>query len=75
MAFEIFKVFPPDRDSPAAELNVRHDGIVDIPAEVSRSNGVLTLTIFQPEGGVAWTYPLDEWTEAVQHAVDALGAG
>ena len=65
-------MFPPDSESPAAQLTVRHDDVVDIPAEVSRSNGVLTLTIFKPEGGVAWTYSVDDWSEAVRRAADAM---
>lgn len=72
MSFEIFKAFPPDRESAVAELNVQHDGIVDIPAEVFREGGELRINIFGREGGVAWQYPLEEWLEALQRAVDVL---
>jgi hypothetical protein len=73
MKFEIFKAFPPDRDDPIVELNVRHDGVVDIPAEISRESGELRITLFAREGGVPWDYPLDAFIEAVQRAVEVLG--
>lgn len=73
MTFEIFKAFPPDRDGPVAEINVRHEGLVDVPAEVYRENGELRIAIFGREGGVAWNYSLDEWVQAVQRAVEVVG--
>lgn len=73
MTFEISKVFPPDRESAVAELNVRHDGVVDIPADVYREDGQLKISIFGREGGVAWEYPLDDWVGAIQRAVEVLG--
>jgi hypothetical protein len=75
MTFEISKVFPPDRESAVAELNVRHDGVVDIPADVYREDGQLKISIFGREGGVAWEYPLDDWVGAIQRAVEVLGDG
>ena len=73
MTFEIFKAFPPDRDSPVAELNVRHEGSVDVPAEVYRENDELRIAIFGREGGVAWNYSLDEWEQAVKRAREVVG--
>ncbi len=73
MAFEIFKAFPPDREGPVAELNVRHDGLVDIPVEIRREKGELRIAIFARKSGVAWDYPLAEFLEAVQKAVESLG--
>ncbi len=73
MTFEIFKAFPPDREGPVAELNVRHDGLVDIPAEIRREEGKLRIAIFAQRSGVAWDYPLDEFLVAVQEAVEVLG--
>lgn len=73
MTFEISKVFPPDRESAVAELNVRHDGGVDIPADVYRENGELRISIFGREGRVAWEYPLDDWLRAIERAVEVLG--
>jgi hypothetical protein len=73
MSIEIFKAFPPDRESAVAELNVRHDGTVDIPAEVFREDGELRINIFRPEGGVAWQYSVDEWVAAIQRAIEVLG--
>lgn len=73
MTFEIFKAFPPDRQTAVAELNVRHDGFVDIPAEVYRDQGELRITLFGREGGVAWQYPLNEWLEAIKQAIEVLG--
>ena len=75
MKFEIFKSFPPDRESAVAELNVRHDGVVDIPAEIYRESGELKITIFGRKSGLAWEYPLDDWVDAVHKAVEALGDG
>ena len=73
MIFEISKGFPPDRESPIAELCVRHDGVVDIPAEVYRENGELTISIFGRKDGVALEYPLHDWLDAIQRAVEVLG--
>jgi hypothetical protein len=73
MAIEIFKAFPPDQDHPIAELQVRHDGIVDIPAEVSGTPGNLKITLFGRNDGVAWKYPLNEFLGAIARAVDVLG--
>ncbi len=75
MTIEIFKAFPPGRETAVAELNVRHDGVVDIPAEVYRENGELKITIFRREGGVAWEYPLEEWLDAIHRAAEALKDG
>jgi hypothetical protein len=74
VAFEISKVFPPDRESAVVQLTVRHPGAVDIPAEVNRENGELRIAIFGRKDGVAWECPLDEWLEAVRRAVEVLGA-
>jgi hypothetical protein len=73
LTFEVFKAFPPDRETAVAELNFRHDGFVDVPAEVFWENGEMRITIFGREGGAAWEYSLREWTEAVQRAMQALG--
>lgn len=72
MTFEISKGFPPDRESPIAELCIRHDGEVDIPAEISRENGELRIFLFGRQGGVAWDYPLEDWLRAIQRAVEVL---
>lgn len=72
MTFEIFKAFPPDHETPVAELNVRHDGVVEIPAEICRENEVLKIKIFGREGGVAWEYSLADWVDAVRRAVECL---
>lgn len=72
MTIEIFKAFPPGRETPVAELTVRHDGVVDVPAEVYRESGELKITIFRPEGGAAWEYPLEEWLDAIHRAVETL---
>ncbi len=73
MEFDIFKAYPPDRDAVVAEVVHRHDGFVDISAEVSHVNGELTITIFGREGGPSWEYPLADWMGAVERAVEALG--
>ena len=73
MNFEIFKAYPPDQDAAVAQVTLRHDGFVDISAEVSRVDGELTITIFGREGGPSWEYPLADWIGAVQRAAEALG--
>jgi len=73
VTIEIFKAFPPDRESTVVELNVRHDGAVDVPAEIYRENGERMIAIFGREGGAAWVYPLDEWVAALHKAAEALG--
>lgn len=72
MKFTICKMFPPDTESDVVELNVLHDGVVDIPAEISRKDGQLYITLFGREGGAAWVYQLDEWVQAINEAVKAL---
>jgi hypothetical protein len=73
MSFEFFKGFPPDRDTPVVELNVRHGDTVDIPAEIRRERGQIRIAIFAREGGIAWDYPVAEWIDAIQRAVVVLG--
>jgi hypothetical protein len=73
MTFEVFKGFPPDREGPVAEICFRHDGMVDISAEISRENGNLSIRLFSREGGVAWEYPLADFLAVVREGVDALG--
>jgi hypothetical protein len=73
LTIEIFKAFPPDRESTVVELNVPHDGVVDVPAEIYRENGERMIAIFGRKGGAAWVYPLDEWVEALHKAAEALG--
>jgi hypothetical protein len=73
LTFKISKAFPPDRDDAVAELLAFHDDGVDAPANIYRQNGELRITIFGAKGDVAWEYPLDEWTEAIQRAIDVLG--
>jgi hypothetical protein len=72
MTLEISKGFPTDSEFPIAEINHRHDGVRDIPAEVRRQNGELWITIFGRTGGPAWEYPLNEWIEALQTAAAVL---
>ena len=71
--FQISKVFPPNRDSPVAELNVHHDGIVDIPAEIYRQDGVLKICLFARAEGVQWEYPLDDFVAAIEEGRAVLG--
>jgi len=73
MTFEIFKAFPPNRETAVAELHVRQDGVIEVPAEVYRSEGQLRIVLFGREGGAAWEYPLSDWMGALERAVDALG--
>jgi hypothetical protein len=73
MTFEIFKAFPPDRDSAIVEVIFRHDGGVDVPAEVYREDGELRIAIFGRQGGVPSEYPLEAWIQAIQRAIEVLG--
>jgi hypothetical protein len=72
MTFELFKAFPPDRESPVVELNVRHEDVVEIPAEIRRENGEFRIILFARQGGAAWDYPVDELIKAVERAVEIL---
>jgi hypothetical protein len=72
MSCEFFKAYPTDRDGPVVELNVRHDGVVDVPAEVRRDGGEVRVAIFAPTGGVAWDYAVDEWLAAIKRATELL---
>ncbi len=73
MTFELFKAFPPDRDSAVVELNVRSGGQVDIPAEVRREGGQLRIAIFGKQEGTVWDYPLEDWMTALTRAAEILG--
>jgi hypothetical protein len=70
---EIFKTFPPDRESAVVELSISHDGFVDILAEIYRENGQRIIAVFGRPGGTAWVYSLDEWVEALRNAAEVLG--
>ncbi len=72
VTFKIFKGFPPDSEGPIAELNVNHDGVVDIPAEIRHERGELRIAIFGRKDGFALDYPLDEFLEAIRKAVEIL---
>jgi hypothetical protein len=72
MTIEISKMFPTDRESPVAELNVRHDGVVDIPAELFRRDGRLLIALFARSGRVQGEYPVDEFVEAIEAGKSAL---
>jgi hypothetical protein len=75
MMLEVFKAFPPDSEGPMAQINLRHDGFVDIPAEIRRENGDLIIRLVARAGGAAWEYPLADFLAVVDKAVDALGSG
>ena len=73
MTFEIFKGFPPDRESAVAEFYDRHDGVVDVPAQLYREDGQLKIAIYGREGGIVWEYSVDDWIGAIEQAVQVLG--
>lgn len=70
--FQIAYIYPPDRDGRVIELNVRHEGSVDIPAEFYKEHGQTMITLFSPADGPAWTYPLADFVAAIDAAVAAL---
>jgi hypothetical protein len=72
--FQIFIAYPPDRDGRVVELNDRHDGTVDIPAEIYRDQGQTMITLFSRTDGPAWTYPLADFVAGIEAAVAALDA-
>jgi hypothetical protein len=72
--FDIFIAYPLDRDGRVAELNVRHDGVVDIPAEVYRDGDQTMVTLFSRREGPAWTYPVADFVAAIHAAVSAIDA-
>jgi hypothetical protein len=72
MTFRIFVVYPPDREGRVAQLTVEHEDMVDIPAELSREDGELTISLFSRSDGVAWEYRLSEFLAAIDAGVAAL---
>ena len=74
MTIDVFKTFPPNREAPVAELNVRQDGFVDIPAEIYHKNNELRISLFGRDGGIAWEYTVKEWLKAIQKAIALLEA-
>ena len=73
MRFEIFKTYPPDRESAVAEIIVRHKGIMDVHAEVFRLAGQLVIRVFPSTDDEVDQYPLEEWLNAIERAVAELG--
>ncbi|HTC69571.1 MAG TPA: hypothetical protein VK662_08390 [Acidothermaceae bacterium] len=73
MRFEIFKAFPPDRDTAVAELHSPHGDGVDVPMQVYRAGDELRIAIFSIDGRVAWEYPVEELMTAIRSAIESLG--
>ena len=68
VTLEIFTIYPPDEEGRVAQLNERHNGVVDIPAEVRRSGEELWITLFSKEGGPTWEYRFSEFRDALERA-------
>jgi hypothetical protein len=70
---------PPHRDDAVAELRIHNfegRGVIAIPAEVFRSDGIFKIAIFQPEGGVAWEFELADLLAAIARGtelIDSIG--
>ncbi len=72
MSFECFKGFPPDSDSAIVEIQVRNENGVEIPAEVRRDGDRLRIAIFANKAGAPWDYPVDDWLDAINRAIELL---
>jgi hypothetical protein len=73
MTFELFKAYPPDRDSAVAQLHTTSGGEVQIPMEVARERGELRVSIFAADGSVLWDFPLDDVLASLRRAAESLG--
>lgn len=69
MTIEIGATSPPHRETGVAEFHVRHDGFIDVPAEVYCENGVLMIGLYAREAGIQWEYSLAEFVEAIGRAM------
>jgi hypothetical protein len=75
MTLSIFMGYPPDRESAVAAIHERHDGLIDVPAQIVRDGGELVIELFSREGTgpvPQWTYPLDEFVRAIEAGRAAL---
>ena len=67
--FQIFVVYPPDREGRVAQLTVPHNGSIDIPTELYREDGQTLITLFSRDDGAAWTYPVADFIAGINAAV------
>jgi hypothetical protein len=72
LTFEVSKAFPPDGDSPIAEICTRVDGELNALAVVFERDGVVMIKIFERDGAVAWEYGLRDVLIAIDLAKDLL---
>ncbi|HMK97647.1 MAG TPA: hypothetical protein VK425_08895 [Acidimicrobiales bacterium] len=72
MTIHVGHASPPHRDSTVAEFHVAHDGFVDIPAEIYRSEGQLMIAIYSRAGGDPWEFPLGDFIEAIGKGIAIL---
>jgi hypothetical protein len=63
---------PPHRDQPVAEFHVRRGGTIEIPAELFRVGDRTWIALYSRAEGVAWEYPLDEFTQAIAEGIQLL---
>jgi hypothetical protein len=66
--------YPPHREEGVAEFHVEHDGIIDIPAEIFRSNGRLMIGLYSRNDGLAWEYSLSDFLAAIAAGIGTLQA-
>ncbi len=72
LTFEVSKAFPPDGDSPLAEIWTRQNGELSAPAVVFERDGDLMIKFYERDGAVAWEYSLDDLLAAIEKAKDIL---
>ena len=65
MSIEVDITFPPHREDRVAEFHVLHDQTVDIPAEIFRRSGQLTIAIYSKSDGISWEYPVADFLSAI----------
>ena len=69
---EVGRTSPPHRTESVAEFHVLHDGVVDIPAELYRDQGVLRIALYGKSGGESWNYPLSDFLAAIGSGIRVL---
>lgn len=69
---DVFVAYPPHREDRVAELQVVHESVVDIPAELYLQSGELMIAIYSRSDGIAWEYPVSDFVSAIEAASVAL---
>lgn len=69
MSIHVGVAYPPHREEAVAEFHVKHDDVVDIPAEIFRQDGRLMIGLYARTGGLAWEYSLSDFLGAIASGI------